>query len=134
MATTFATLSEIRVKDPGCGRRWLSVQGARLNPTRVVTRLDEDGYIASADPLWMADQKGEGIFDVVFVRYDGWTLAATFERARAAYDLWEGDWVAAVMVGSSRVLIFDRSKWLDLKDEDECPIDFESDLPDIQIG
>ena len=36
--------------------------------------------------------------DVVFVRWDGWSLGAPFFLQAAAFDLWSDEWVAYVVL------------------------------------
>lgn len=55
-------------------------------PTRLVT--DKHGY---ARP-----PKAGDVYDVVFVRDDGWSLAAPESLREVARSLWEREWVSVI--------------------------------------
>jgi hypothetical protein len=59
---------------------------SNIRPTRIVT--DEHGC---ARPPKSGDS-----FDVVFVRDDGWSLAAPEQYRGVAYRMWEREWAEVI--------------------------------------
>lgn len=41
--------------------------------------------------------------DIIFFRYDGWSLASTSDLEHVAYDMWRGDWVGFIRRGDAAI-------------------------------
>jgi hypothetical protein len=50
-------------------------------------------------PPRMAVNRYNVIWSIVFIRDDGWTLAADDEHAQEAFNIWKGRWVQFQRVG-----------------------------------
>jgi hypothetical protein len=61
-----------------------------LYPTRVVINTEGE-----AVPPERAEETGI-IWDVIYIRNDGWSLGASKELSTVAYNLWPKEWVAVI--------------------------------------
>ncbi len=77
----------------------------RFGPTRVVTEVQGEAVRRADTP----DQAlmNYGIVPIgVFIRNDGWSLGFDMRTARAAFELWKGEWVSVLDLTTGRIAKF----------------------------
>ena len=70
----------------------------RQGPHRVV--VDADGYTVT--PLRATREYGRTRHDVIFIRSDGWSLAASSPFIEVAERLWSAQWIGVLKKGADR--------------------------------
>lgn len=64
-----------------------------IRPTRVLINAKGEGV-----PPERAVERGI-TWDVIYIRYDGWSLGASDDLATVAHSLWKKEWVAVIKNG-----------------------------------